>query len=374
MRVLFMLSSLAMGGSERVLVSVLPYFKAEGITPVLGTLNHRRDSSLRDAFENSGIRRIDFGAKRMIDRQAWQRFVAIQRQEQFDLVHSQDQDTQIYGALLRRRHNVPLVMTRHVLQEPTPTVKTSLRARLVLLAARYGADRIVAVSEAVRVLFAKQAHIPLSRIDTVYNGIDIERFALKSGREVLGWDPAQRVIIMVGVLREGKGHDVLFQAIPQLMAAVPNVQIKLVGDGELDTPLRKQAEQFGATVEFLGQRTDIPQLLSGSNILVLPSWSEALPTVLIEAGAASLPVVATRVGGSPEIVEDGRTGYLVPTGDPAALAARLIELLQNPELANHMGDEAHSRIVKTFSLQRQAQQTIALYERVLSQNTSGRRG
>ena len=95
---------------------------------------------------------------------------------------------------------------------------------------------------------------------------------------------------------------------------------------------------------------------------------------MIEAGAASLPVVATRVGGIPEIVEDGRTGYLVPTGDPAALAARLIELLQNPELANHMGDEAHSRIVKTFSLQRQAQQTIALYERVLSQNTRGRRG
>jgi glycosyltransferase involved in cell wall biosynthesis len=172
---------------------------------------------------------------------------------------------------------------------------------------------------------------------------------------------------MVGVLRYGKGHEVLFQAIPQLKAAVPNVQIKLVGDGELEAQLREQAAPYADVIEFLGQRTDIPQLLSASDVLVLPSWSEALPTVLIEAGAASLPVVATQVGGIPEIVEEGKTGYIVPPGDPSALATRLIDLLQNPALARQMGQAAHTRVVQQFSLQRQALQTITLYKSILSQ-------
>ncbi len=371
MRVLFMMSSVAMGGSERVLVSVLPYFQAEGVTPVLCTLNHRRDSLLTQAFEKTGIRRIDLDAKRMIDNGAWKRFVALQKAEPFDVIHAQDQDTNIYGAAMHMRHKVPVVMTRHVLQEPAPSLKTALRARLVLWSARYGADRIVAVSEAVRQLFSKQAGIPLTKIQTIYNGIEIERFEMGGKRPDVGWDSSRPTVIMVGVLRAGKGHDVLFQAVPQIKAAVPNVQIKLVGDGELEADLRKQAAPFGDTIEFLGQRMDVPQLLNASHVLILPSWSEALPTVLIEAGAASLPVVATNVGGTPEIVEDGKTGYIVPRGDPDALAKRLIELLQNPERAVAMGAAAHERVVKQFSLRQQARQTIALYETILRQ-TKGR--
>lgn len=371
MRVLFMMSSIAMGGSERILVSVLPFFKAEGITPVLCTLNTRRDSPLAEAFNETNIQRFDLGAKRMIDRRAWQRFSQLLQAEKFDLLHTQDQDTHMYGALARRRLKMPVVMTRHVMFEPADSLKTRVRARLVLMAAHYGADRVIAVSEAVRQRFAKQARIPLAKIETIYNGIDVERFDTRAKRAAkrteLGWDAQRPIVTMVAVLRAGKGHEVLFEAIPRLKAVVPNVHVKLVGDGELANELRRQAAPLGDAVEFLGQRMDVPELLGASDVLVLPSWSEALPTVLMEAGAASLPVVATAVGGTSEIVVDGEGGYVVPPGNSEMLARRLIDLLQNPAQAAQMGQTARQRIIQLFSLRQQARKTTALYERILRQ-------
>jgi glycosyltransferase involved in cell wall biosynthesis len=256
------------------------------------------------------------------------------------------------------------------MQEPTDTLKEAVRAKLVLWAARYGANRLIAVSEAVKQNLAKQAGISLSKIETIYNGIDIERFNTQDKREVkrteLGWSGTDPIIIMVAVLRRGKGHELLFEAIPQLRAAIPNVQIKLVGDGELNQSLRQRAAPFGAAVEFLGQRMDVPDLLGASDLLVLSSWSEALPTVLIEAGAASLPVVATDVGGTTEIVVDGETGYIVPPGNSDKLAQRLIDVLQDLTGAKRMGQQAYTRVVRLFSLDQQAQKTAVLFERTLN--------
>lgn len=370
MRAVLMLSSIAMGGSERVLVSLLPYIKAQGIDVRLCTLNTRRDSLLVEDFQKSGIPRFDMGAKRMLDPQAWKKFVAMLKDEKIDIIHAQDQDTNIYAAAAHRRHGMPSVMTRHVMVEPTDTRKEAIRAQMVFAAAKYGFDGIVAVSNAVRHHFSKQAGIPLSKIETIYNGIEVDRFATRdkraAKRQEMGWDEATPIVIMVAVLRRGKGHEVLFEAVPAIKAAVPNVKIMLVGEGELSDSLREQAKLHSDVIEFLGQRGDVSELLGASDVLVLPSLSEALPTVLIEAGAASLPLVATDVGGSAEIVVDGETGYIVPPNQSEPLAQRLIELLQNPAFARQMGENARQRVVKIFSLEEQAKQTVALYERVLA--------
>lgn len=364
-----MISSLAMGGSERILVSVLPYLRAQGIDVRLCSLNTRRDSVLVEDFVKSGIPRFDLGAKRMLDPTAWNKFITMLHDEKIDIIHAQDQDTNIYAAAAHRRHGMPSVMTRHVMIEPTDTAKEAARARMVFIAAKYGFDRVVAVSEAVRQNFAKQANLPLNKIETIYNGIEVNRFATRDRRAAkrreMGWPEDVPIVIMVAVLRRGKGHEVLFEAIPSVKAAVPNVKIMLVGEGELSDTLREQAKPHADVVEFLGQRGDVAELLGASDILILPSLSEALPTVLIEAGAASLPLVATDVGGSAEIVLDGETGYIVPPGQAEPFAKRLIELLQNPTLARQMGDQARERVVGMFSLEQQAKQTIDLYERIL---------
>lgn len=374
MRVAIMLSSIAMGGGERNIVWALPFIRAAGAAVTLCTLNTRRDSPLTAEVEQSGIPRFDLRARRMVDPAAWWRFRAWLRRERIALVHSQDQDTHVYAALARRLLGIPVVMTRHVMVEPADTFKEALRARLVLWAARFGADRVVAVSEAVRQQFAGQARLPLDRIITIYNGIRMEQFDTRAQRAAkraeLGWDPDDRVILMVAVLRRGKGHEVLFAALPRIVSALPDVKVKLVGDGELSASLRAAAAPFGATVEFMGQRMDVPALLGASDVLVLPSWSEALPTVLIEAGAAALPAVATAVGGAAEILADGQTGWLVPPGDSVRLADRLIAVLSDADAARRMGVRAQQRVVETFSLAEQARQTVALYARVLSERRS----
>jgi glycosyltransferase involved in cell wall biosynthesis len=366
-----MLSSVAMGGGERVVVSLIPYLNQAGVTAELGTLNTRRDSPLADDFARTGIPRHDMGARRMVDFNAWRRFTEVLRDEKIDLIHSHDQDTNIYGALANRLLGMPVVMTRHVMVEPSDTLKETVRARLLLWAARYGSDRVVAVSEAVRKKFAEQTGLPLSRIETIYNGIAVEKFATRPKRAAkrveMGWEPDRPIVIMVAVLRRGKGHEVLLEAIPQVKAAIANVQIKLVGDGELNEVLRKQVQPYGDVVEFLGQRTDVPELLGASDVLVLPSWTEALPTVLIEAGAASLPVVATDVGGTAEIVVNGETGYVIPPGSVTEIASKLIDVLQNTDRARIMGERAQVRVAQMFSYEQQARQTVALYERVLQE-------
>ncbi|HEX8991326.1 MAG TPA: glycosyltransferase family 4 protein [Anaerolineales bacterium] len=370
MRVLWMLSGIAMGGGERNIVSVLPHLRDSGITVYLCTLNRRRDSPLAQVFAESGIERFDLGAKRMVDPGAWRRFSELLTRLKVDLVHAEDQDTIVYTALAHRLHAVRTVMTRHVMEEPVTSWKTGLRAQLVLWSARFGMNRIIAVAEVVRRQFAQQTHVPLAKIETIYNGIELEKFNTRGRRDAirakLGWDSHRRIAAFVSVMRPGKGFEVLFQAIPKIKAVIPDFQVKLVGSGPLEAELREQAAPLGDAVEFLGQRMDVPDLLGASDLLIQASWSEALPTVLIEAGAAGLPVVATSVGGTREIVQDGKGGFLIPAGEAGALADRTVEILNSPALADEMGRTAHDFVVKTFSLQRQAEQTVALYQAVLA--------
>jgi len=354
-----------------VLVSLLPYLKQiEGINPMVCTLNTRRDSPLVETFEQTGVPRYDLDVPNLRDVSGWMRFVRLVREKQIDIISTQDQYTNLYGALAHFTTRVPVVMTRHVMAEPTNSRKQKILAKMTDMALHYGADQIIAVSEAVRQNLAERVGIPLSRIETIHNGIEVERFDTKSQRAAkrreMGWPEDQPTVIMVAVLRGGKGHEVLFDAIPQVQARVPNVRIKLVGGGGQGEQLRQQAAPLGEAVEFLGQRMDVPELLGASDMMVLPSWSEALPTVLIEAGAASLPVVATDVGGAAEIVADGETGYLIPAGDSAQLAGRLIDVLTDQDRARQMGVKAKQRIHALFSLQRQAQQTTALFRRTLA--------
>ena len=370
MKVAVMLSGLAMGGAERNIVNFLPHLRNHGVDVTLFSLNTRRDSPLAQQFEATGIERVDFDAKRMTDHAAWKRFVRAIGERKIELVHAQDQDSIIYSGLAHRRHQIPNIMTRHVMVEPQDTMKETARAQLLLLTARFEFDHIITVSEAVRQEFSHLAHIPLERITTVYNGLDMEKFRLPMDKRAetranLGWGADEKVVLMVAVLRRGKGHEVLFKAIPSILEQVPDARFKLVGDGEIADQVREWAEPYKDVVEFLGQRTDVPELLLASDVLVQASWSEALPTVLIEAGASSLPVVATDVGGSREIVVEGETGYLIDAGDVYALAQNLVRVLQDLDAAQAMGQRAYQHVTRLFSLDRQAQQTASLYERVL---------
>jgi glycosyltransferase involved in cell wall biosynthesis len=169
---------------------------------------------------------------------------------------------------------------------------------------------------------------------------------------------------MVGRLADGKGFDVLLAAAESLRDG--DASVCLVGEGPLYDDLRAEIETRGLedTVFLLGYRADVPRVLAASDVLVLPSYREGTPRVITEAMASGLPVVATNIAGIPEQVSDGESGYLIPTGDPDALAARLAELLADPALRERMG-RCGVRRAERFSVEAMVEAADELYADLL---------
>ena len=366
-RPLVLLSGLAPGGAEQVTVDFLRHLALQGARVPLCTLTSRHDGAPAVALAGSGVVRHDLGARRLLDPGALSRLVSLVRRYRFDLVHAHGQDAAILASWARRFTDFRLVVTRHVLEEPGDGLRKKLRARLALHALRR-AEAPVAVSRAVADHLARLSSIHSEGIRVIRNGVPLERFdpvRLSRGRDLLrnslGAGPEDPLVLVPAVLRPGKGHDLLLEAVPPVVEAFPATRFAFAGSGELEDTLRDKAAGFGDTVRFLGHRTDVPELMAASDIVLLPSLAEAFPTVALEAAAAGRAIVASRVGGVPEVVEEGVTGVLVAPGDPRGLAAATVALLANSEKREAMGQAARSRAVAEFGIDGQVRQTLRLW-------------
>jgi glycosyltransferase involved in cell wall biosynthesis len=216
---------------------------------------------------------------------------------------------------------------------------------------------IVAVSDATRAALLRQGY-PAGRVVTVHNGIEPAEPA----------DPVRLTegptVLAVARLAEVKGQRVLLAALTELDADAVLVGGDLERDGGYEAELRAEAGRSGVSerVVFAGQRDDVPGLIAGCDVLCLPSSVEGLPLVVLEAMAQSRPVVATAVGGTPELVLDGETGLLVPPGDAGALARALGTVLRDPELARRLGEAGRRRVLASFSLSAMTDRVLGLYE------------
>ena len=242
------------------------------------------------------------------------------------------------------------------------------RKRLALaerLAARV-TSKIICVSKHDRELALRFQVGKPEQLVTVHNGMDPSPLLAARGhciRSELGLGRAP-VITFVGRLAPPKDPLTLLHACRMLPG---NFRVLLVGEGELRDSVTDYAQRNGLVSKVLltGERDDIPEILAASDIFVLPSDWEGLPLTIIEAMMAGLPVAATRVGGVPELVEDGVTGYLVPPQDSHALAEALRKLLADPALRRRMGKAGRRRALEQFSLDRMLRETQAVYESVL---------
>lgn len=370
MRPLVLISGLATGGAERVTASFLCWLARDGRNVPTCTVTDRHDGPLADELCGAGVRRHDLGARRLADARALGRLVRLLRRDGIDLVHAHGQDATILAAAARRLAGVRLVVTRHVLDEPRDDTRQRLRARAALAAIRH-AHAAIAPSTAAAARLAELARIPERRIHVLPNGIDLDRYdrpELEAGRAAtrgaLGVGQGEPLVLMPAVLRAGKGHEVLLDAATALRARVPHARILLAGDGPLEGALRARAAPLGEAVVFLGRRDDVPALLAACDLVVLPSFTEALPTALLEAAAAGRPVVATRTGGTPEVVRDGVTGVLVPPDDPGMLADAMAALLTDPARSRAMGAVARRLARRLFGIDEQVRRTLALWEAV----------
>lgn len=382
MKPLVLISGMASGGAERITVSFLRHLREYGEPAPLCTVTARHDGPLAEELATAGIVRFDLGARRLADPLALVRLTGLVRRQGFGLVHAHGQDAAVLAQWARRLAPFRLVITRHVMEEPMGDWRRRLRARAACAAIRR-ADAVITVSDAIAQRLVELSGRPREAMQVIPNGIELERFAgdapaaRQRMRESLGASPSEPLVLVPAALRDGKGHEVLLRAIPALRRRVPAARVLFAGAGELEGVLRKAARAVGDAVQFLGLRTDIPALMHACDLVVLPSATrsdgtveEALPTVLIEAAAAGRAVVATRLSGTPEIVVDGRTGLLVPPGDPAALADAIATLLLDDARARAYGVAAREVARQRFAVETQIARTVELWRRVLRENGS----
>jgi glycosyltransferase involved in cell wall biosynthesis len=207
---------------------------------------------------------------------------------------------------------------------------------------------------------------PRKKLIVVHNGINPERFHIDREQRLikeLGLKEESPVIITVANMRPQKAYRVLIDSLNLLIQRKSPFSALFVGDGILKDELMKLTEDLGLSerINFLGDRRDVPALLSISDIFVLPSYWEGLPVSIMEAMCAKLPVVATDVGGVSELVEDGVTGFLVPPKNPEALAEKIERLLADKDLRKEMGMAGYERIKKGFSLEKTVKEMERIY-------------
>jgi glycosyltransferase involved in cell wall biosynthesis len=233
------------------------------------------------------------------------------------------------------------------------------RTRLDLATQRaaYGfAHTIVANSRAAadRLLLER---VPSRKVTVIPNGLDLDLFKEPAPRPVL------RKVVVVANLRAEKGHEVLIDAAADVLRRFPDARFEIVGTGpELDRLVaRSRAGDVANAFEFLGHREDVTARLMAADIFVLPSRSEAFPNSVLEAMAAGLPIVASGVGGIPELMDNGRTGLLVRPGDPKELADRLCDLMTDPARAATLGAAARAEARSCYSFDRMVAAFEGLY-------------
>ncbi len=230
-----------------------------------------------------------------------------------------------------------------------------------------GAERVIAVCQAV----AERAAAERIRCSVVYPGLRIPDHA--PDREALPSSPTGRVIGTACRLVPLKGVVHLVRALPSLRAEFPELRLEVAGAGPELGAIQNQVSALGLAgrVRFLGWQADLGSVLAGWDIFAQPSLQEAAPVALLEAMAAGLPVVASAVGGVPEILEDGRTGWLVPPADPVALAERLGALLRDPERRRAMGGAGRERARQNFSVERMVAEISRIYDGIVDSRVQG---
>jgi len=230
--------------------------------------------------------------------------------------------------------------------------------------------RVIAVSRGAADFLIHGKGYPADKVLVIPNGRDLTRFTPGAHRETvrkeLGLDRHAPVVTVVGRLETQKGHVYLLDAWPDVVRAHPDARLLVVGEGSLHDQLVGQARRVGVadSVIFTGFRSDIPRVLDATDVLALPSLHEGMPLTVIEAAAAGRPVVATAVDGTPEVVRDGETGYLVPPADPAALARGLRAILADLDAAAEMGREAHRWARERFDVATHVEATARVYREV----------
>lgn len=353
------LTSFDPGGTERQMTELISRIDQDRFD--LHVVCFRREGRWLPRVEDAARSITAFPLTSFRAPSAWRevvRFAAWCRARRIEVVHACDFYANVFaltGAALAR---VALrIGSRRDILIPQ---RSAGQHRLQSFSYRF-ADRVVANSRAAAEQLLREG-VSRDAITVIPNGIDVRMYAPARSRT------PRRTVTTVANLRAEKGHDVLIRAAARVTRDIPDAVFQLVGDGPMHEVLAAAARSLGIShaVRFLGHREDVPEVLHESDLFVLPSRTEAFPNGVLEAMAAGLPVVASDVGGIPELITDGENGILVPVADEDALAAAILALMREPERATRLAAAARATIEARYSFDEMVRAFEAVYTDELS--------
>ena len=361
------------GGAEVQTVQLALRLKKRGWDVSLVSL--RQPVSIPPALAEAGIEVSSAGVRDGKDVFAGLlRLIRLVRERRPHILHSHMTHAALAARAVRVIQRVPVVIgTLHGLRMYNVSGTGFKGRELMYRLSDRLSDLTTAVCGAAASYYAQARVVAPERLRVVANGVDVDTFrpdpqARDSVRRELGVD-GEFVWLSVGRFVRVKDHAGMLRAFARFRVRHPRSLLLMAGAGRGGEHLRRLASELGIqdSVRFLGTRTDIPNLMNAADGLVLSSKFEALPMVLLEAGACALPAVATRVGGNPEVIADGVTGFLAPVGDPAALAETMSRLASLPCLERQrLGQAARERIVREYRFDAVIDQWEALYWSLLA--------
>lgn len=364
MRIAHVISDTNIGGAGRYLLALLPGAAHHGWEPIV----YAPEGGLAAAVRATGLAQVVSlpEGERSFSVPLWR---WLQRNLQpADVVHTH---ASLAARLVAKQRGYPVVLTRHTIgPDLPPGGPKPWRRALYRLIANTLSDATIAVSQACRQRLLLEG-VPAEQIRLIYHGIDAQPYLVAQRsvwRQQLGLSTDEPVIITVARLAPVKGLQHALAAAAQLKKQRVPFTWLFVGQGPLLQELQAQTQSLGLAdrVRWLGFQSDIPGLLAAADVFVLPSLQEALGLVLLEAMAAGLPIVASQVGGIPELIEPGKQGFLVPPGDSSQLAAAIGVLLADRQRAAVLGAAGREKILAQFTVQNMWQQTDAVYREVVS--------
>ena len=371
LRIALMLESDGPGGAERMLLQLAVQLRQRGhaVYPV------GPDSGcgwLAGQFRNLGFQPATFTPGGPFDWRCLPSLLRLFRTRTFDVVHSHEFMMAVYGAAAARLKRIPHVITMHGAQY----YDQRWRRRTALRWACQRSGGVVAVSTAAQAHLTKSLRLAPEAVTVIHNGIDFRSGRRESVREELGIAADDVLIVTVGNLYPVKGHIVLLRALAEVEAhgTATRWRLAMAGRGEEEETLRSFARDQGLSdrVTLLGYRDDVTDILAGADIYVMPSFSEGLPLALLEAMFAGKAIVASEVGGIPEVLAAGTEGLLTPAGNHHALCTALSLLIHDPERRAVLGKRAQTRARAHFSIERVTQSYERIYRSAIVDATRKR--
>ena len=357
-KILHVIPKFALGGAERLLVNLLEAFDHEKLEVAAVSLYSESGTIFEKEIKEKGLPVYFLNKHKGLDLRVIPDLYHLFRSYKPDVVH-----THLYVlhyaflAMLLCRVPVRIHTVHTIAQKEVDRIGKLIHWIVFRMGRVVPVSISLEVANTVRVLYGRGIRTPV-----IYNGIPTVRFVREAGLRVVK-DGKNVVLLNIGRFVPLKGHLLLIEAFCLSIKEYPWMQLWLVGDGESRTAMEKAVSEKGlqGKISFLGIREDVPNLLAECDLFVLTSNYEGFSLTVSEAMAAGKPVVSTRVGGVPELIEDGLTGFLVPPHDSKALSQAILQLAKDINLRQKMGKAGQKKALKRFDISRTARGYEALY-------------